>query len=140
MKKLKPVSFWIIRILGAVLVILGIFFAFVELRKLFAGEFLVDTNGPRSFFTALLRGVGYAFYGVSFVVLFLATLKKFREKVKAWAVIFSIASCLIPLISIAFMEIYVCLGVFALTVIPTVLHFLVCRQEAKETPIVNIIK
>ena len=104
MNKLQTVFAWIARILVIVIALISFVFVFVEGRKLIAGDFLSDQSTFRSFMTYFSRALGFLFMAISNILGFFATIRKFREKVIIWALLFAYASLVVPFCSFFYLE------------------------------------
>ena len=129
MKILSRVSSYLIRILSVLLFILGLFLVYVQFRKIVVGEFLVDTISYRSFITTLVKGLGFLFFSFSFVTVFLSTLTPYKGKLKLASFTYLLATMIIPILSLTFMEYYFALPLFVLSVIVFLLHIYTYRIQ-----------
>ncbi len=129
MKTLSRVPCYLIRILSVLLFILGLFLVYVQFRKIFVGEFLVDTISYRSFITTLIKGLAFLFFSFSFVIVFLSTLTPYKEKLKLASFTYLLAAMIIPILSLTFMEYYFALPLFALCLIVFLLHVYAYKRK-----------
>ena len=104
MKIFNIIYKWMIRIISIILCLLSLIFIFIELRKVFLGEFLVDENFVRSLVFYLVRAFSFILLFSTSILSFLFTLKKINKFIYPWAICLSGTSLITPIYAFTYME------------------------------------
>lgn len=104
MNKFNIIYKWMIRIISIILCLLSLIFIFIELRKVFAGEFLADENSIRSLLFYLVRAFSFILLLSTSILSFLFTLKKINKFIYHWSICLSVASLITPIYAFTYME------------------------------------
>ena len=120
----------ILKYIAAVLTgVIGLVFAFVEIRPLFAGDFKLMESPAASF-------IGYLFRGIFFLIMFINALKVFMCVLKGRglslsAIVFNGAIIAASAVSFLFYEWYIALLIVILNLLMLIVR--IFTQEKQET-------
>ena len=112
--------------------IIGLVFAFIELRSLFAGDFTLMNNVATAFINTLCRGLYY----LSLMVVSVYTFVTLIRKKETNAYILTVASVVLICsgFTFVFYEYYVALAVMAAGIIVFAVNFAYLPKKVKEEP------
>lgn len=124
---MKKVGLVFIYIGLSISIILGLIFAFIEFRSLFAGDFQLFNEPAKGLFTYLFRGLfflGIIALSVSIIIFVI-------KKKESYLPLFLIGTGLLisSLFTVAFYAWFVALVIIVVTFIPTLITFILMRRH-----------